>query len=146
MTMAKGEVDRTEYIRLVMEERKHLAIVGKELLQLLAEHKVGLSSNFDKNEDGRNIKLQLDKKVLDLAQHLGNLAGFCDSRSRKVIQSFTTRVLGMSMFKGYSYIYLRALLPTIVGIQVDYTRKPPFKLIGFDVKALGSQIMAIAQR
>ncbi len=49
-------------------------------------------------------------------------------------------------FKGYSYIYLRALLPTIVGTQVDYTKKPRFKLIGVDIKALGSQIKGFAQR
>jgi hypothetical protein len=139
--VAKAETDRVEFIRLVMEERERMTTVGKELLQLLSEHKAQTFSNLD-----RNVKLQIDEKVLGLAKHLGNIAGFCDSGGRRVIQTFNTRIFGLSMFKGYSYIYLRALLPTIVGIQVDYTKKPPFKLIGIDIKTLGSQIKGFVER
>ncbi|MDG7009105.1 MAG: hypothetical protein JRN06_12920 [Nitrososphaerota archaeon] len=93
--MAKDEADRVEFIRLVMEERERMTAVGKELLQLLSEHQVQTFSNLD-----RNVKLQIDGKVLDLAKHLGNIAGFCDSGGRRVIQTFNTRILGLSMFKG----------------------------------------------
>jgi hypothetical protein len=137
--MAAGSTERAEIIGLVMAERDQLARVGSELLELLA----GVGYSEDRNSPKR---VAINKKILELSKHLANLAGFCDSNGRRAIHIFTTQVLDTSMLKPLYYTYLRALLPTIVGIQVDFTKKPPFKLLQFDFKAWGSQIKAIAQR
>jgi hypothetical protein len=41
---------------------------------------------------------------------------------------------------------LKLVLPPAIGIRVDFTKKPPFKTIGFDAKALGAQLKAFVKR
>jgi hypothetical protein len=147
MTVAKEEPDRLELIKMVMAEREGLANAGKELLDLMKKHNAGrVLVELPNTEAGRTARLEIEKKILDLSKHLGNIAGFCDSNGRRAIYVLTTGVLDVSMISSDWYFELRTLLPSIVGINVDYTKKPPFKLIGIDVKALGSQIKAFAQR
>ena len=129
-----------------MAEREQLTRVGMEILDLLkqydAAHFVEMKDD-GKNRDGR---LAIDKKILELSKHLGNIGGFCDSNSKRAIHVFTTGILDVSMLSTGFYVQLKALLPTIVGIQVDYTKKPPFKVMGVNVKALNTEVKAFLGR
>jgi hypothetical protein len=147
VTLAKEDPDKLELIKLVMAEREGLAEAGKELLELMKKHNAGrVLGALPDTEAGRRARLEIEKKILDLSKHLGNIAGFCDSSGRRAIYVITTGILDVSMISSEWYFQLRTLLPSIIGINVDYTKKPPFKLIGIDVKALGSQIKGYAQR
>jgi hypothetical protein len=117
-----------------MAERERLATVGGELLDLIRTYKADRLVDRSEISEGR---VAINKKILELSKHLGNIAGFCDSGGKRAIHVFSTSVLGTSMLDPLYYSYLRALLPTIIGIQVDFTKKPPFKLVGDGCKGLG---------
>ncbi len=141
--MGVEESERLRSVKLVMAERERLASVGGELLDLIRAYKADRFVDRSEISEGR---VAINKKILELSKHLGNIAGFCDSNGKRAIVLFTTGVLDTSMLDPGYYNYLRAFLPTIIGIQVDYTKKPPFKLVGLDVKGWGAQIKAIARR
>ncbi|MCL4519185.1 MAG: hypothetical protein M1587_08325 [Thaumarchaeota archaeon] len=146
MTGDKENSNIMEMVNVVMTERERITQVGKELLELLTQYEPAF---FQWEEDQKvyaKDRLPIEKKILELSQHLSNIAGFCDSGAKRAIHIFTTGILDASMLTSLSYTQLKAVLPTIIGMQVDYARKPPFRLIGSDVKALGARIGAVAQR
>ena len=131
---------------MVMNEREALAQTAKELLSLLRAHDAVHFVDLPDTKAGRDARLEIDKKVLELSMHLANIAGFCDGNSRRAIHVFTTGILDVSMLRTWVYPQLKALLPTIIGMQVDYTKKPPFQLLGLDIRVLEGRVKAKAER
>ena len=132
-----------EVVRLVMEERRALTEAGKELLEILQKHHADrpLASLPD-----TKAELEVEKKILDISNHLANMAGFCDPNGKRAISVIKTRILDVAMVGPQWYFEVKILLPSIIGIDVDYTKKPPFKVIGLNVKALGAQLKGYAKR
>src|SRR3989442_13218099 len=113
--------------------------VGQELLTLL--DKEGYSPDFD--------WLKISQKVIEFSAHFSNLAGFCDSRMRNWASRVST-IMAQSIISKDSLIMRRLILRfaigMAVGFQVDFTKKPPFRAVGLDVKAFGAQIKGFAKR
>jgi hypothetical protein len=134
------EANYLEIIKIVMSERGKLRKVSSELLDLISPY----TDKFKEIKYEDNLKIK--KKILELTEHLSNIAGFCDGHGKDVIKDIILMTFGTSMMEPMFLLQLNAFLPSIIGIQVDFTKKPPFKLVGFDIKALGTQIKGLAQR
>jgi hypothetical protein len=84
---------------------------------------------------------EIRKMILELSEHLGNIAGFCDADGKRRILIVTNQIFGVSMLDtGYliaAISRLTAVLPLIVGIQVNYNRKPPFRVVGLNIDLKG---------
>lgn len=127
-------------IKIVMSERNKLRIAGSELIELITP----LVYNDEKNAKTEDLVL-IQKKVLEVSEALANIAGFCDDHGKDLVNYFKINVLGINMLRYPSYRILLISLPTIIGIDVDYT-KMPFKVMGLSAEALGAKIKAIAKR
>lgn len=71
----------------------------------------------------RTDTLEADRLVLKMSKHLGNIAGFCDGWSQNRIHAMQ-RQFAISLTDSLGYIALKALLPFIVGIKVDFNKRP----------------------
>jgi hypothetical protein len=137
----KQELPYLDIIKIVKDERTALRKTGSRLLGLLKEY------NEEKDEGKRNVKqLEINATILEFSEHLGNIAGFCDKEGKKGIHEIILTVLGPSMIYTDYYLDLPIWLPHLIGMDVDFTKKPPFKLIGFEVKALETKIRALLKR
>lgn len=107
-----------------MKERTRLSESAKRLLSAI--------------EEGRP-KNEINKEIINFCEHIGNISGFCD-KSTNIWTDFVIRYMSVCLLaEGTSFEIksheLKVLLPRMVGLQVDYTKAPPFKIIGFDVEA-----------
>lgn len=104
----------------VMEIREKLSEVAQNLLPLV-------------NQKNPN-KLEVEKLFIQLSEHLGNVAEFCDETSKEWIENILRLTFPLaenwSKLSQKPYTMLKWLLPQIVGIQVDFNKRP-FKVITF---------------
>ena len=89
-------------------------------------------------------KATIRSKLLEFIKHLSNVAGFCDGPSRKAIVKMTD-MLSFGAIDPLVLAHQRGILALAIGIQVDFAKKP-FRVVGLDVKALGAQLKAVAER
>jgi len=121
---------RFKEIELVKKEREALVRVSKELLTLL-------------HVDNPN-EVKIEKKILELTGHLANIGGFCDKDTREKIHEIKN-LLTFSIGHPAFYVELKLSLPHIVGIEVDFTKRP-FKIIGFELEVLKQKFKALLKR
>ena len=130
---------REHDIRIVIEERSEMVRVGQEILTLLGKYPY-------KHEPDRT---EIQKKLLEFTSHVANIAGFCAQNWRNMILKLED-FLGLSMTRlNFDMRYaphLAGLMQMAVGIQVDFTKGPPFRLIGFNIKAFKAQFKGIVKR
>ena len=131
--------NRSAEIELVMKERSALVAVCRALNTLLDE-------GWDATLQGKDFpqRLEIDGLLLQVSKHLANIAGFCDGRTQDWTHN-AVRLLALCMVSPSSYIDLKAVLPFIVGIQVDFTKRP-FRVVGLSLKGLGAELKAIMKR
>jgi len=110
------ESSKFQEIQIIREEREKMSKVGQRILTLLDAPKI------DTTEVGRC--------VVELSAHLGNIGGFCDKDSQESIDEMRCW-LGLFTNGDVYYALLTQRLPSIIGIQVDWKKKP-FKLIGIE--------------
>jgi len=135
-----GQLSKREHdIRVVREERREMVKVGQDILTLLGKYPY-------KPEPDRT---EVQKKLLQFTWHLANVGGFCGgnwTRHIYVIEGiFSLSMLSLN-FDMSSAPQLAGFLNMAVGMQVDFTKGPPFRLVGFDVKALSAQFKAYLKR
>ena len=121
---SSDECVRLQEIELVMKERASLVKLGKELL-----------AEIDKEKPDT---LAINGKLLEVAEHLANIGGFCNSFARRQIDVIK-KILAFKQLNPSFYEDLKIALIYIVGIQVDFTKKP-FKLISLDLKSFKATI------
>ena len=113
----KERLQRLEKIRLVINERELLSNCAQELLSLL--------------RDSSSERLKINQKVIELSAHLGNMAGFCDKNSKNWVTR-VSHLLGTIILQSDRFAFrnplLPGLLPEIVAIQVDFSKRP-FKVV-----------------
>ena len=123
---------------LAMKEKNLMVAIGQELLELAKPY------DYQTKID----ELAFGKKGLEFIEHLSNLAGFCDKNAQQAIaiavRYLSTLIIDPNQL--FSKTHLKAILPLVIGIQVDFNRKPPFRAFGFDAKALGAQLTAKVER
>ncbi len=117
--------ERLETIRLVMQIRVRLSQRAKDLLSAIQE---------------KHPKIEINKKIIDFCAELGDISGFCDKNTNRWIDDVTRYMSGCIIIEeGVDFDLmsdlLMALLPRIVGMQIDFTKGPPFKAIGFNIEA-----------
>ena len=116
----KQDSETIEKIKSVTEERK-----------LLSESCKALSDELEGKTLIVNIDLpnraSINRLLIDISEHLGAIAGFCDRNSRKKI-SKVTKLISVSMLESMNLYVLKLLLPEIAGIQVDFNKRP-FRLV-----------------
>jgi hypothetical protein len=121
-----------------MREKSLMVAVGKELLELAKPY----------DYEARIDELAFGKKGLEFVEHLSNLAGFCDKNTQAAtglaVRYLTALIVGPN--KLFAKTQLKLILPLAIGMRVDFNKKPPFRAVGFDVKALGTQLKAYAKR
>jgi len=132
MTTTIEEERRLDDINFVMRER--------EALEKACEAYITLLGSRETNMDERR------RLVLQISQHLGNIGGFCDKRTKRLISAFLLYLGPALILPNDSYItvYLKGFLPSIVGIQVDFTKRP-FKVIGLSVEAMNTKFNAFGR-
>ena len=113
-----------EKIKLVMNEKSVLSIYCKALSNELE------GKDLFSNKDLTN-RSRINELLIEISEHLGNLAGFCDKTSKKRINA-VTRLISVSMLGSITLYQLKSLLPAIAGIQVDYNKKP-FRLVRLSI-------------
>lgn len=127
-----SETDRFEEIKIVMAERSELVKICDELLPLL--------------EDLNRNELEIQKKLVRISAHLANISGFCDKDTRTWIDKLNRVLLSPAIVKPLPYsMALRSFLIFIVGIQVDFTKRP-FRVMAFNLKALGAEFKALLKK
>jgi hypothetical protein len=129
---------REHDIRIVMEEKNALTTVAQALAPIL-----------DKIDDsalaGEHIDTtQADKLVLELSKHLGNIGGFCDKWTQNRIHAME-KLLSSCLSNPEAYLLLKDALSFMVGIQVDFNRRP-FRAVGLSVEAWGTKFKALLKR
>ncbi len=136
--MDRREAHTLERANLSMREKSLMVSVGKELLEL---------SKPD-DDEAKIDELAFGKKGLEFVEHLSNLAGFCDKNTQAAIGIVVRYMAALIVDPNELFVktQLKAILPMAIGMWVDFNKKPPFRAIGLDVKALGAQLKAYAKR
>lgn len=116
-----------EKIKLVMNEKSLLSIYCKALSNELE------GKDFFSNKDLTN-RSRINELLIEISEHLGNLAGFCDKTSKKRIKT-VTKLISVSMVQNTTLYYLKSILPAIAGMVVDYNKKP-FRLVRLSIPNL----------
>jgi hypothetical protein len=116
-------------IRLVLNEKKSLS----ESCKAIAEELEGKALLADGDWNNRS---RINKLLIDISLHLGNIAGFCDRTSKEKINK-VNRLISISMVENMTLYNLKLLLPIIAGIQVDFYKRP-FKLVNISVSKLAT--------
>lgn len=138
MPSGKSESERQHDIRIVMAERQVLSETAQKLLDLM-----GVGYSLSREEANRQ---EADKLVIQISEHLGNISGFCDVGTRRAIfAAQRLLMLAIADSDGYGYTALKLMLPFLVGLTVDFNKRP-FKIIGFDAKLLQTQVKAFLKR
>ncbi len=137
---SRERLSRREHdIQLVMKERAEMVRVGHEILDLLGKYQ-------NQPEPDR---VEIQKKLLEFTSHFANVGGFCGGNWTRQIYLIES-LFGLSMltlnYDMSSAPNLAGFLNMAVGMQVDFTKGPPFRLIGFDVKALSARFKAYLKR
>jgi hypothetical protein len=114
-------------IRLVLNEKKSLS----ESCKAIAEELEGKALLADGDWNNRS---RINKLLIDISLHLGNIAGFCDKTSKKRIKT-VTKLISVSMVQNTTLYYLKSILPAIAGMVVDYNKKP-FRLVRLSIPNL----------
>ena len=116
-----------EKIKLVMNEKRLLSIYCKALSEQLE----GKDLFSDKDLTNRS---RINELLIEISEHLGNVAGFCDKTSKKRINA-VTKLISVSMLESITLYQLKSILPAIAGIVVDYNKKP-FRLVRLSIPNL----------
>lgn len=128
---------RHDEIQLVMKEKEAMVRAGKELLEL--------AKSYPEKID----ELAFGNKALEFIQHLSNMGGFCDNKTKAaifaVVRDFTAMVIQPNRLEIFTATKVRLLVPMAIGIQVDFTKRP-FRVFGLDLKAFGGQVRATVKR
>src|SRR6266566_7084081 len=136
----KEQLSKREHdIRIVMSERSEMVRTGQEILTLLGKYPY-------KPEPDRT---EVQKKLLEFTGHVANIAGFCAQNWRNMIlklEDFLALSMARLNFDMRYAPHLASLMQMAVGIQVDFTKGPPFHLIGFDIRAFKAQVKGIVKR
>ncbi len=115
-----------------------MVTIGQQLLDLAK------AEDFKAKIDA----LAFQKKGLEFVEHLSNFAGLLDKDAQEgvkiVVRYMTALIVDPNGL--FAKTQLKLILPLAIGIRVDFTKKPPFRAIGFDVKALGAQLKASVKR
>ena len=117
-------------VEYVTAERAELTRVGKELTRLISTY------NSESEED----RILFKHHLLEISQRLGNIAGYCDTNGRQLIILFNQTLSQYMVRPEKSVILLEFELPYIIGIQVDFTKAPPFKIISGSLEVLGQKL------
>ena len=142
MTHRADNPEQLEKIKLVIEEKERLKECCNSLSHELSEY----TQEFILKELGRRYKMttqtvrdeeqkakrdKIDRLMIDLANHLSIIAGFCNSESRNRI--YHAKLLLVEATQNPLVLSrLRYVLPFIAGLEVDFN-KSPFKVIEFDI-------------
>jgi len=132
------ESQKLEMVNLTMKEKSKMVTVGQQLLELAK------AEDFNAKIDA----LAFQKKGLEFVEHLSNFAGFLDKDAQggvKIVVRYMTALI-VDPNSLFAKTQLKLILPLAIGIRVDFTKKPPFRAIGLDVKALGAQLKASVNR
>lgn len=130
---------RLSDVGLVMKERSALVDVSKELLALL-DKSLSSPSRVKSSHD----EIEIQRLYLKVSEHLANIGGFCDRGTRNAIFA-VQELLAIATLEPLANLFVKGLLPVIVGIQVDFTKKP-FKVVGINVKGLGAELKALVKK
>ncbi len=131
--MSGEERQRQRDVAAVMVEREALVKACQDYITLI--------------DGDTSDRIDVEKVVLRVSQHLGNIAGFCDRRTRLAIFQFQ-RLLAVAMIDPtgpYSTTFVKGCLPFVIGITVDY-QKRPFKMVGLSFEALNTKVKAILKK
>ena len=139
--MKPEEEQRREHdIAIVLQERDALTRAAQSLMPIL--------KRFDDAAlDGKSTEFDLtdaDKYSIEISGRLGNISGFCDDWTKKRIHKMQ-EYLGHCLGDSSGYILLSNLLPFMVGIQVNFDKRP-FRAVGLSFEALGGKFKAAFER
>jgi hypothetical protein len=127
-------------MEFVKDERKRMVAAANKILDFLEGEAIF-------SEDNPN-QLQINKMLLEVSAHLANIGGLCDHRTQDQIARIQG-VMMLGMQGSFGNIIIKGALPIIVGIQVDFTKRP-FKAVKFELgaslKQLGAHFKAGANR
>ena len=132
-------ISHVELIKMAMSERDELRKVGSEIIELISPY-------LHTRVDDPQVRVKIEQKILEFSQHLNNLAGFCDDNMKQLANDVTFMLLNRSMIRSEPFLFLHTFLPTLIGLQVDFTKKPPFKTMKFELSALKAKITAMLKR
>jgi hypothetical protein len=133
-----SDPSREHDIRVIREERELLTKAAQDLIVIL--------NGNDLLAHDSPERPTADKLILEISKHLGNIGGFCDSKTREAI-SLIQKTMGETTIEpdGWGYIVLKKYLPTFVGVQVDFNKRP-FRVVGFSLEGLGAKAKAFLQK
>ena len=120
-----------------------IVVAEKNLLREASQTLLSLLDKIDLTEDDAN-KPEANRLILEVSEHLSNIGGFCDSWTRQRIHVIQG-LMSMSFADPLHYLTLKDMLPYVVGIQVDYSKRP-FRAISLSIEALGAKFKAKAKR
>ena len=134
-----SNANRVKEIEIVMKERSDLVDVCSDLIILINKDWSGKSNDKDSG-----VSVEIQRRILQVSQHLANIGGFCDGGARRKIQVLQN-VFTQAMLPDSTYVALKFVLPIIVGIQVDFTHTP-FRILGFSLKGMGVEVKTLIKR
>jgi hypothetical protein len=119
-----------------------------QVIQQVQQHREGM---VQAAQDWVRLRTQrstdqadIDASLLRVSGHLGQIGGFCDKWTQRwiiIIQDFIGLVIQQPAFAEL----LERRMPRVVGIQVDFNHKP-FRVVGFELKALGNEFKGLLKR
>ncbi len=131
------EHQRITDVQLVLKEKDAMVAVGKELF--------ALSKPYPEKIDEAAFR----SKALELINHLTNIAGFCDKDAKHAlhgaVRQFAAMMLDPNRLELFTDTNVKALIPLIIGVQVDFTKKP-FRVAEFSIEILGTKVKGILKR
>ncbi len=110
-------------VEAVTKEKYALVTSAQKILELI------------ENNDER---LSIEKEILNVANHLSIIGGYCSNDSRKTIEicnMILRNAVGSKnpvVFRHYKENRLKPLMVEIVSVEVDFKKKP-FKIIGLKI-------------
>ena len=120
------ESERQKDITTVIKEKNSLMVKCQLLSDLIPSEFIKDMKEIEEDK----LKV-VNRLLIGISTNLSNIGGFCDKRTREKIssvQSFLSGVIDTPM----AYTLLKSLLPKIVGLEVDFNKRP-FKIINFSI-------------
>jgi hypothetical protein len=114
---------------MVMQEKKKLGNVSKNLLKLIENPKL-------------DQKRLINQKIIGFTLHLSSIGSFCDKKTRERVDLIVTELVNIVQLSDIfaqcgvlDILYAKRLKPLCVfanGIQIDFSRRP-FKIVNIEL-------------
>jgi hypothetical protein len=107
---------------IVMQEKKKLVKVSKDLLKLIENPK-------------SNQLLLINQKIIEFTSHLSNIGSFCDKKTQENINLIVIVLAAIAPEAEPYPKLLKTLCVFANGIQIDFSQHP-FKIVNIELGAI----------